>query len=325
MSRADETSRLARWRAQLDWPQVVLFALAVVLVLSLIVAASTSSSAFGSYNTAWDGATDLRGMATDSGADAQVVTNVSAYPTADANGTVAVVLAPQEPYTDAETERLRAFVENGGTLVVAEDFGEPGGTLLAGLGTSMRVTGVSLRDERYYYQGPALPEARNTTPELRQAGVESVTLNHPSTLRAGDGEVLVRSSEYAYVDQNRNEELDDNESLAARPIVARQSLGAGQVIAVSDPSLFLNAMLDRPGNTAFVAWLFADSETVLLDYSHAGGQPPLIALLSWLRGSPLAQVSLGVVGLAGILAWDRRFHAVVTGILRRGRNGTDNE
>ena len=325
MSEPNESSRIARWRAQLDWPQVVLFALALVLVLSLIVAASTSSSAFGSYNSAWDGATDLRGVATDSGADARVVTNVSAYPTADANGTVAVVLAPQEPYTDAETARLRTFVENGGTLVVAEDFGEPGGTLLADLGTSMRVTGVSLRDERYYYQGPALPEARNTTLELRQAGVESVTLNHPSTLRAGDGEVLVRSSEYAYVDRNRNEELDDNESLAARPIVARESIGTGQVIAVSDPSLFLNAMLERPGNTAFVEWLFADSETVLLDYSHAGGRPPLIALLATLRGSPLAQVSLGLLGIAGVAVWGRRDSAVVTSILNWGRNGRNNE
>ena len=325
MSEPNESSRIARWRAQLDWPQVVLFALALVLVLSLIVAASTSSSAFGSYNSAWDGATDLRGIATESGADARVVTNVSAYPTTDANGTVAVVLAPQEPYTDAETARLRTFVENGGTLVVAEDFGEPGGALLTGLGTSMRVTGAPLRDERYYYRGPALPVARNTSTELEEAGVGSVTLNYPSTLRAGEGDVLVRSSGYAYVDQNRNEELDDNESLAARPIVAQESIGAGQVIAVSDPSLFLNAMLERPGNTAFVEWLFADSEMVLLDYSHAGGQPPLIALLVEIRASPLVQVTLGLVGLAGVLAWDRRFHDVVTGILTRGRNGTDNE
>lgn len=327
MSEATESSRLARWRAQLDWPQVVLLALAVVLVLSLLVAASTSTSAFGSYNSAWDGATDLRGMATDSGADARVVTNVSAYPTTDANGTVAVVLAPQEPYTDAETARLRTFIENGGTLVVAEDFGEPGSALLADLGTSMRVTGASLRDERYYYQGPALPEARNTSAELEQAGVESITLNHPSTLRAGAGEaeVLVLSSEYAYVDQNRNEELDENETLTAQPIVARESIGAGQVIAVSDPSLFLNAMLERQDNTAFVEWLFTDSEVVLLDYSHAGGQPPLIALLMWLRGSPPVQVTLGLLGIGGVLVWQRRDSRVVTAISAWARKETNNE
>jgi hypothetical protein len=315
MPESDEGTRLARWRARLDWPRVVLFGLAVVLVLSLVVAASTSSSAFGSYNSAWDGATDLRGMATDGGADARVVTNVSAYPTDDADGTVAVVLAPQEPYTETETARLRRFVASGGTLVVAEDFGRPGATLLDDLDTSMRVTGAPLRDERYYYEGPGLPEARNTSAELDAAGVESVTLNYPSTLRAGEGEVLVRSSAYAYVDRNRNEELDDNESLAARPIVAREAIGSGQVIAVSDPSLFLNAMLDRPGNTAFVEWLFADADTVLLDYSHAGGRPPLIALLTALRASPAAQVSLGLLGVAGVLLWTRRDSDGVTGIL----------
>jgi hypothetical protein len=87
------------------------------------------------------------------------------------------------------------------------------------------------------------------------------------------------------------------------------------VVAVSDPSLFLNAMLDRPGNTAFVEWLFADADTVLLDYSHAGGRPPLIALLTALRASPAAQVSLGLLGVAGVLLWTRRDSDGVTGIL----------
>ena len=57
---------------------------------------------------------------------------------------------------------------------------------------------------------------------------------------------------------------------------------------MSDPSIAINAMLEREGNRAFVRSLFGGHESVILDYSHATGFPPLALAVLLLRplGSP---------------------------------------
>jgi hypothetical protein len=47
-------------------------------------------------------------------------------------------------------------------------------------------------------------------------------------------------------------------------------------------------------------------ERVLLDYSHAGGQPPLAVALLILRDVPLLQALLGGAGIGAVLAWAGR-------------------
>ena len=350
-------------------PRAVLAALAVAVVLAVVFAASTTTAAFGVYNAAWDGAAGLDDVAGEAGVDARVVLDADAYPTdpATANGTVAVVLAPESVYTAAEVNRIERFVAAGGTLVVAEDVGAGGNELLAALGTATRFDGRLVRDERELYRSPAMPLATEVANAPLTRGVDRLTLNHGTVLRvpngsatvddtdavagtASDGDadadvrVLVSTSPYAYLDGDRNDELDDGESLAARPVVAVERVGDGRVVAVSDPSLFINAMLERPGNRQFVRNLAADApatatgsgagptgaegpaldgvvtptptptttpastagERVLLDYSHAGGQPPLAVALLLVRDAPLLQALLGGVGIGAVLAWAGR-------------------
>lgn len=357
-------------------PRAVLAALTVAVVLAVVVAASTTSAAFGVYNAAWDGAAGLDDVAGEAGVDARVVLDADAYPTdpATANGTVAVVLAPESAYAPAEVDRLDRFVAAGGTLVVAEDFGAGGNDLLAALGTATRFDGRLVRDEREPYRSPAMPLATGVADAPLTRGVDRLTLNHGTVLRVPNGSatggrtdagtgnasddatapvrVLVRTSPYAYLDGDRDGELDDDESLAARPVVAVERVGDGRVVAVSDPSLFINAMLERPGNRQFVRNLAADApvtdngtgtgtgtgsgaatgatsdegpardgvvtasptptptstagERVLLDYSHAGGQPPLAVALLVVRDAPLLQALLGGAGIGAVIAWAGR-------------------
>ncbi|WP_255196477.1 DUF4350 domain-containing protein [Halorarius litoreus] len=281
-----------------DYPRALLASLAVVLFVAVVVAASTSSAAFGVYNTAWDGAGQLQDVAEEGGANATVVLNTSAYGSAEPNQTVAVVLSPNEAY-GRDAEALRQFVRNGGTLVVAEDFGPNGNALLESVGATARFDGRIVRDEKNYERAPALPVADNVT-DANTTGnltddVESVALNYGTVVQPNDATVLVGTSEFAYLDANRNEQIDDGEPLRSYPVATVESVGAGRVVAVSDPSLFINAMLDREDNRQFTANLL-DRETVLLDYSHADGQPPLTVAVLQVRGSPALQG--GVVALA---------------------------
>lgn len=294
---------MADWPVEWDYPRVLLVALAAVTVVALLVVASTSTAAFGTYNPAWDGASELRDLARDTGAEATVARNLEPYGAADPNETVAVVLAPEESYTDDEAAELRSFLERGGTVVVADDFGTTGNALLADLGADSWIDGTLLRDERHFFNSPALPLATNVSDHALTTGVDSVVINHGSAVEPNGTTVLVRTSGFAYADENGNGDLDDAEELDSYPVITTESVGEGTLVVAGDPSLFINVMLEQPGNRAFVRNLFSAHGFVLLDYSHAGGFPPLALALLVLRGTPLLQVGLGIAGIAAIGAW----------------------
>lgn len=287
-------------------PRTVLAVLSVAVLISLVVAASTSTTAFGAYNAGWEGASGLADEADAMGVENQVILNTTAYETIPAKGTVSFVLAPKTGYNTSERKRLQRFVRKGGTLVVASDFGDRGNQLLEGVGADARFDGAPIRDERYYYRSPAMPIARNVSRAPITAGVEQLTLNHGTSIREGDATVLVRTSEFAYRDANRNGELDDRERMGARPVVTREKVGDGTVIAVSDPSVFINAMLDRSGNRRFARLLFTTRERAVFDYSHAGRQPPAAVALLRLREAPLWQGVLGFIGVGAVALWRRQ-------------------
>lgn len=294
-----------------DWslPQLLLIALTLTVAITGVVAASTSQTAFSTYNAAWDGASDLRDAASDQGAEPVVALNTTEYTETDPNGTIAVVLSPDEPYSQRDRERLASFVEEGGTVVLAEDFGPHTTPLLEAIGADTHLNDAPLRDEQEYYRSPAFPIATNVSDHPETEGVDQLTLNHGTSLQVDTSmngtTVLVASSEFAYLDTDRDGELDDNEILASRPVMVRESAGEGTVYVISDPSIFINAMLDRPGNAQLAANLFAGYDTVILDYSHVTGQPPLAVALLTLQKSPFWQVVATSVGIGAII-WGRR-------------------
>ena len=317
----------------LDYPRLLLAGLAVGVLVGVLVAGTTSTAAFGAYNPGWEGVSELRDVAESAGAEPEVVANASRYATVDPGTTVAVVLSPDRAYTDRGAARVREFVRAGGTLVVAEDFGANADPLLAAVGVGTRFDGALLRDERSEWRSPAMPVAsavtdRNTTPYTE--GVGALTLNYGTTLEPGpNATVLVRSSPFAYRDVNGNGAIDANESLASYPVVAVEPVGAGRVVAVSDPSVFLNSMLARDGNRRFARNLLGSGERVLVDAS-ASTVPPLSAALLGLRSSPVLGFAVAAAVLSLVAAWgighgwlDRLRSLRPAGPSRTGRRGTD--
>jgi hypothetical protein len=96
-------------------------------------------------------------------------------------------------------------------------------------------------------------------------------------------------------------------------------VGNGTVYVVSDPSVFINAMLERPGNARFTRNLVGNHSTAMLDYSHLSGQPPLVLATLTLQRSPLWQLVVAGVGLGGLLFVGRLqgLLSTVLGRLRR--------
>lgn len=281
-------------------PEAVFVAFTIVVVAAILFGAATSATAFGAFNYGWDGTADLRTVASET-TDSAVLGNTSAYDRLPGNGTLVVILAPNEPYTPGELERIETFVRRGGTVLVGGDFGTAVNELLAGINASARIDGALLRDERNYGRSPAFPLATNVS---GFDGVEELALNYPSavvTPNATNATVIAETSAYAYADVNRNGELDDAESMRAYPILTREPLGNGTVLTVSDPSVFINSMLDRGDNRAFAQALFGTTERVRFDYTHSGGIPPLVQILEVIRSSPLSQFFFGTVLVGGVV------------------------
>ena len=291
--------------ADLDLPRLFLVGLTLSTLLAVGVVMSTSSTAFGVSNPSWEGTSSLRQQASAVGSDPVVVTNTSDYTQIDPSSSVSVILSPERPYASGETADVRAFVRSGGTLVVAEDFGSHTNPLLASLGVQTRVDGRPLRDERRYYRSPDIVVATDVSEHALTGGVTQITLNHGTALRPNDSRVLVNSSPFAYLDTNRNSSLDGTESIRTYPVVTVEAVGEGRVVVVSDPSMFINAMLDRPGNERFVRSVFSGHETVLLDYSHRGSLPPLTAAAIAVQQSDLLRAVVGFAGI-GIVALAHR-------------------
>lgn len=244
-------------------PHAVLAAVTVGVVFVIGFAAVTTGTPFSAYNDDWDGASTLRSIATET--DTRVVTTAesTAYETTPANGTVAIVLDPDR-FSKREIFRMESFVERGGTLVVAGDFDSQVNRLLQAIGASARLNGSLVRDSRFYYRTPTMPIARNVADRPPVTDVDSLTLNYGTVVEPRGATVLVNTSAYAYVDANRNGTLDRNERLGSYPVATSERLGDGRVVVVSDSSVFINSMLDRPGNRQFVLGLVSGSERLLL-------------------------------------------------------------
>ena len=300
-------------------PTLILLALAGAVLIGVVAAGSSSGAAFNAFNPDWDGGSELREQAEAGGAETEIITDMSAYEGADPNSTVAVILAPDQQYADEDAATIREFVDEGGTVLVADDRDGPVNELLADLNASSRIDGTPLRDERNYYRTPAFPLTANATSHEYVDGLDEFTLNHGTALDAGDADVLLESSEYAYLDHNRNETLDDDEVLQVRPVMTTEAQGDGQVIAASDPSALINVMLDREDNAAFVQRLASDHEQLLVDTSHSEAVPPLIQALLFLRGSAVAQVTVGLVAVLGVGVWQRGHLGTAIGRIRARR------
>mgnify|MGYP000026503271 CR=1 FL=1 len=293
-------------------PRILLAGFVVVILVVLGVATVTSTATLAPYNSGWDGTSTARTtIAADSTAP-PVVVDTAAYSRFEGNGTLSVIIAPREPYSDREVAQLRTFLARGGTILVAEDRRTGTNQLLAQLGVSARIDGRMLRDPQQYYRSPDLPVITDTANESLIRGVEQFTLNRGTVLRSTNGTAVANTSDFAYVDRNGNGQLDRSEQLQSYPVVSSERVGAGRVLVVSDSSVFINQMLDRSGNRALLTQLIESHDRTVLDYSHAPGTPPAAVVWLWLQRTAWAQALLGGIGCVLVVLWTHR------GIRRRG-------
>lgn len=236
-------------------------ALAMLFVLAAGSAHAQEADPIGDHydptNDAWNGLSTFQGLVQGMGLNADVRTQLE-WGELTANDILFIVY----PLAKVDPSKLSSFIQAGGHAVIADDFGESRDALAA-LGL-LRAEVVTPRATRYQDGRAWAPIALPKSPDHPIArDIDEVVTNHPAALKQIEGATNVIGFEDAAV------------------VVAGER-GTGRFVVVSDPSIFINRMLQFPGNiqlaTNIMTWLRRDGRArnvVLLRGEVAMyGQPP---------------------------------------------------
>lgn len=316
-------------RAKRSWGPAWRF---VVVLLFSVVLAGWSYAAFEAAEQGWQGCSRLVEIATQRFGSARVrPTSVLNYDELTPSDAV-LILAPRGPLRFAA---LSAFLGQGGRVAIADDFGTADGLLTR---FRMRRALAPASPLRRVGTNPELPVATpvgvsgQRHPIVRE--LDAVYANHASALEVERGVELTPLLE---IEATGGE---PSALFAATGVIGRpercglRSASAqeacGRLVAIGDPSVFINLMLGYPDNERFArrlldylleddAWGRRGGSLFLVtgDFSQQGGalDPPglvseVLAALgeevvqAWAQGLPEAlSVALAVALLLTMTLW----------------------
>lgn len=209
-----------------------------LLALSLILAATpahaqqvpTFDAEYDPYSQAWNGMASFVGLAEGMGFSVDVRDSLE-WDTLEARDILFLVF----PLQRVDPAKLAAFVQAGGNAVIADDFGD-GKEAMQAMGL-LRIEVEQARSSRFYEGRMYAPiaNARGDHPLSREVG--DVVTNHPAVMTRVEGATTIVG-------------LDDG------AVVVAGERGFGKYVAVSDPSIFINRMLQFPGNVQLTSNIF---------------------------------------------------------------------
>ena len=249
----------------------VLFAVVVlIMVISLLcIWFYPSIQDFMASNTMWNG---IRNFSSEFNADN--MESLGELP--DVAEETALVAIPYLDYSNEELSKLKGFVEDGGTLLLMDDYGY-GNSVLAYLGVSVRFTNKPLLDPLFCYKNQWLPRITDLAPRVKESGIDVIVLNHATTLtNVEQTEIIAWSSTASFLDINENESWDEGEPKGPFPVATEVRFGKGKLVLVSDPSIMMNSMVGRDDNYSFIKYLTThkgEQKAILVDSAHLTKTP----------------------------------------------------
>jgi hypothetical protein len=279
--------------------------LAAVLVLTVHI--SSNNLEFSRYNDGWNGTSSFF-----SDLDRHQVTMV-ADPTQLAsyrNNTLLLVIAPSHPPTRTELAAYRAFLDRGNTLFLADDFGN-GNAILEGVGSRIAILDGNLSSVDREYNDPYSVTVYRRSDKGIAKNSATLILNRPAALEGGDP--VFTTSVLSWVDENGDKRLNSEEMMGRFTVIAEEKVGQGTVVVLSDPSIFINSMLEsgQPGdNRAFIRDLTRNNMTVAVDQMNsrtrdAEGFSEILHLIRTTIAIELLTLTLLVMAAVGL--WRRKW------------------
>lgn len=300
------------------YASVAVMGIAIALmIVSLTAPVVSTTEDFSIFNSGWNGTSDLAVMTYRMGKFVPTFETHSTGTeitieqigldelTLDPLASSLVIIGPTKSFTTAEATIAGDFVRGGGVLLLADDFGT-GNDLLDKMGASSRFSNNLVLDLSFEKQ-PEFTVVFDWTPDPITTNVTTALLNYPSSIsvNASTTEVLARSSIASWLDTSEDRLQDWGEPRGPFPILARETLGSGIIILLSDPSVLINGMSAYMDNRVLgkniMDFVSQDRTSVLFDESHRQFFDP-VALAMVFTGKISTNAKIAIAGLALVLA-----------------------
>lgn len=287
--------------------------IAVVVAAALIISLpilNSNKEDFSTYNTDWNGASQIKNVAATEGYHTANVFSMSDL-SSHHKGTL-VMLNPNASvgFTEADIRDIQSFVQNGGSLVLANDFGNAN-AVLSGLGltNSVSFNGALLSDNVSKGVDQAHPLITDITPSSLTAGVKTLYFNYGTALNVSGSSVtvLARSDPTSDLRTASGDNTPIAGSTGAKPVLASLNYGQGRVILLSDPSVFINGMVTQADNQRLFTNLIVNltggdtSATILFDQSQRASQPLLSYAYDRINADDNLKYTLIVLSIAAVV------------------------
>jgi hypothetical protein len=285
---------------------IITAVLVVIATIALTVQFSTTDMEFSRFNPEWNGTlTFFSKLEAHNTEDVVLPANLSGM-----NDTLFLIIAPNTSFSPVEISSLKNFLSNGNTLFIADETGSAN-DLLKGLGSKIKINpgNISSIDMEFNDYWSVIGYSRYDDPLL--SNVSTLALDNPSSVSGGNP--IVTTSLFSWDDKNGNYHLDKDEPFSSFGILSRDSVGNGTLYVLSDPSIFINGMMDTPmrsDNNEFIGNLLSLHTRILVEQSHSmtADTDEVLVIGNWVKTTMIIKISLLVLSIlfAGI-AFHRRW------------------
>ena len=295
---------------------IIIAVTATLLLVSVFAPAISSSEDFAIYNTGWNGTSGLAVSTynlgkfspsfelTKTGTSMEVVQMGLEELDLDPGSSALAIIGPSVDFTASEGTLVGDFVRNGGTLLLADDFGT-GNDLLEGMGAESRISG-KLAMDLAFNKKPEFSVCFDLREDPLVKNVSALLLNYPSSIDINPATTkpIAYTSVASWLDLNNDMLQEFGEPRGPFVVMARETLGAGSIVLLSDPSLLINGMQEYLNNSALsdniVSEICTGRTSVFFDESHRDYFNP-IAITMEFTGSVSTNAKAGVVLVTFIL------------------------
>lgn len=273
---------------------------ALILILAAIVLffhISSTDAEFSRYNIQWNGTSIVFDEFLVRGT---VMLGDTTGMKGRQNETL-LVIAPGRSPNGEEGAAFRGFVASGNTLVLVDDFG-PGNDLLEAVGSSIRLDRGNLSSHSREYEVSHAPIGIPLEGRWLVAGLSKVVFNHP--VAVSGGYPLINTTHLSWIDDDGDGKVNRLEPMGQFTIASIEDVGAGRVVVIGDPSLFINAMQGLPesDNGLLIERLVADTDLVDQVLSRTAVAAGPISMFLLVKETPSLVVLVTALSL-GVVAW----------------------
>jgi len=256
---------------------IIIIAILVVILISLLcIWLLPSIKDFMAYNMLWNGV--RRGL---DELHASTISSLEEIPAIPEN--TVLIIVPYLPLTSEDTGRIKAFVNDGGTLLLMDDYGY-GNSILESLELDYRLLPGVLKDPLFCYKNPWLPKVTDFSSADAFKDIKSVILNYATIIHSGkkleygkSPQVLAWSSSRSFLDQDENGYWTEPEPQGMQPVAVKVSYMKGTVMVMSDPSILINSMIGKADNLLFIKTAIGvdnvSDKQIVMDTSHLATTP----------------------------------------------------